>query len=132
MEFKFYNMKEMGDLTTETIATRQKQTRGEICFYFHHAIGDTAWCNKAEIQEESKRSRKLVKKGLLTMREENNKTLEIDGKNYHLFVVQHTDDTSNNIDPLAMANGLMVDGWVYFFTQKHNRDVLYKYIMNKK
>lgn len=120
----------MRDASAAAIADRQTK-RGEICLYFVHDKRQTAWCNKAEIQEECKRFRNLVKKGVLTMREENNTTLEIEGKKYYVFVVQHTDEECNNIDPLAIANGFMVSGWVYFFPAKHNRDVLFKYIMKK-
>jgi len=125
-------MKQLRKHGKDAISKRQKHARGEMCFYFHHKKRDTMWCNKKEIQDESKRFRQLVKKGVLTMEEGNNTTVEIDGKTYYIFVVQHKDEESNNIDPLAAGYGFFVSGWVYFFTQEYNRDVLFKYIMNKK
>ena len=93
---------------------------------------DTSWYSKQQITEQSKQFRDERKSGLITMMESNNGTIKLENKTFYYFVVQHTDPECDMIDPLAMANGLMVSGFVYYFTNQHNRDALYKYIMGLK
>jgi len=125
-----FHMSDMRKHTETALADRRGGQ--EVCLYWHHAKHDTAWCNKEDIRGEAKRFFHLRKKGLITMREDNNGSLELEGKTFHYFVVQHADEECDTIDPFAMANGLMVSGYVYFFTRKENRDALYKYIMGVK
>jgi len=108
---------------------RKSKARKEVCLFYHHQKNDTAWCTKEEIKAQCKEFRKLQKQGKLTMIESNNKELSINGKTFYIFVVQHTDEEKDMIDPFAMYHGLLVSGFVYCFTAKYNRDVLYKYIM---
>ena len=123
-------MDDMRKMTTHALADRRGSQ--EVCLYFHHQHHAVSWCNKEQIREQCKQFYKLRKKGILTMREDNNGTIELNGEKFHYFVVQHTDEEKDQVDPLAMANGLWVDGFVYYFTRSANRDALYKYIMGIK
>ncbi len=113
-------------------ALKDRRGSQEVCLYFSQQHRRLAWCKKDDIREECKRFYKFRKEGLITMLEENNGQLEMEGQTFYYFVVQHTDEDNDQIDPFAMANGLMVEGFVYFFTRSANRDALYKYIMGIK
>ena len=129
-ESRTYHMETLRKRTKRAL----KDIRNEdICLYFHKVKNQFGWCDKKAISDEWKRFYKLREEGVVTMSEENNGTIELEGgKTFYYFVVQNTDEEADTIDPMAMANGLMVSGYVYFFIRSTNRDALYKYIMGKK
>ena len=128
-EARTYNMEALRKRTKKAV----KDIRNEdICLYFHKVKNQFGWCDKKAISGECKRFYKLRKEGVVTMSEENNGTIELEGKTFYYFVVQNTDEEEDTIDPLALANGVFVEGYVYFFIRSTNRDALYKYIMGIK
>ena len=55
-----------------------------------------------------------------------------DGKEWHFFVVQAMNLDDAWTDPFALfLLGEMVDGWVYCFSDKRNRDRIQEYVLKK-
>jgi hypothetical protein len=85
--------------------------------------------NNKELKVQAKMWRKQRKEGLIQIQEYNNKTKDVDGKEYYSLVVQPTDLDNADIDPLGLLKiGLMVSGFVYVFKNKTNRDIIYEYV----
>jgi hypothetical protein len=57
----------------------------------------------------------------------NNFTSKIDGKEYHFLTITPTTHEAM-IDPIGMAVGFMVGGYIYGFRRKENRDAVFKYV----
>jgi len=114
----------------EHVKDRQK-TRGET-FFFRHAIQDELmWGNNDELREQMKIWRKQRKQGVIEIHDYNNRTKQIDGKDWHILVVQQTGDDLGPIDTLGFGfdNVYMVSGFIYCFKNIKNRDATYKYVM---
>ena len=87
--------------------------------------------NNVEMAEQMKLWRKEAKKSKLVIRGCNNKqrTLE-DGMTWYFLVVQPEGLEDVGMDSLGlMLLGEMVSGFVYAFTRKANRDMVYEYVM---
>lgn len=87
--------------------------------------------NNTEMKVQMRQWRKLVKRGLLTIRFVNSKerTLE-DGITWYWFVVQPTNPYECDMDSLgAMLLGEWVDGFIYCFKSKENRDRVQEWVM---
>ena len=104
---------------------------GDIAFTFYRPNGLISAYDKATFQRNFKTWRKMVKQGKITFLEDNNITVKDDsGREWYCFVLQDTDIELDNLDPIAMFNfGVIVDGCVYYFSNKDNRDKSYKYLM---
>ena len=85
--------------------------------------------NNTEMKTQMRMWRKLAKIGGLTIRFINSKSKTLDdGKTWHWLVIQPTGYTG--IDPLgAMVLGEMVNGFIYCFKSKENRDKVQEYVM---
>ena len=71
--------------------------------------------------------RKQRKEGVIQIIEYNNRTYDVDGKEYYSLVVQPS--AFCELDPLGLLKiGLMVSGFVYVFKNKTNRDIIYEYV----
>ena len=116
------------EFTSQLIAQRKDE---DICLSTDKN-GGTWWSNKEDIRRKCKIFYKLRKSGFLTLSEDNNRKIKMDGKTFYYFVVQHTnEDTDTFEDTFAESQGMTVKGRVYFFTRRSNRDDLYNYIMSK-
>ena len=124
-----YHMDTYRHMTTVALADKRQ---GEVCMCYVRQLDDTSWYSQEQIKQQSKQFRQQRKSGKLTLREDNNGTMELGKKTFYYFVVQHTKPECDMCDPMALANGLIVSGFVYYFTNQYNRDVLYKYIMGIK
>ena len=85
--------------------------------------------NNTEMKTQMRMWRKIAKKGGLTIRFINSKSKTLDdGKTWHWLVVQPTGYYA--IDPLgAFVLGEMVNGFIYCFKSKENRDIVQEYVM---
>lgn len=87
--------------------------------------------NNTEMKTQMRLWRNLARRGKITIRFVNSKskTLE-DGNTWHWLVVQPTNPMELSMDSLgAMLLGEMVDGFVYCFKSKVNRDRTQEYVM---
>ena len=103
----------------------------EVAFTYYKPHNNINSYTKAMFQFNLKTWRKRVKQGIITFLEDNNMTVKDDfGREWYCFVLQHTDEELDTEDPIALFNfGQMVDGCVYYFSNKDNRDKSYKYLM---
>lgn len=125
--------KQMKENLKAVVQDRQK-SRGETFFCWHHKEQKTMWGNNAEMTEQMKIWRKQRKEGTLKILEANNKTFKIQGREWHILVIQDTDSKGNPFDPMGMGydeRQFHVFGFIYHFTRIENRDAVYKYVMGK-
>jgi len=104
----------------------------ETFFYWHYVSKNVNFGTNDDMKIEMKIWKQMKKLDKLIMRECNNKSFEIEGTEYHILVLQDTDDECNPIDPLALGVHFHVCGLVYFFRSKKNRDTVYNYVMIPK
>jgi len=128
-------IKEMKKALKWVLEDRQKKGRKELFFCYHRGVQDFMWGNKDEATEQMKIWRQQKKKGILHMNPYNNQTKLINGQEWHILVVQQgaTPETIESIGidrcGLGFDDTFLVDGFIYCFKQKENRDMIYKYVM---
>jgi hypothetical protein len=84
------------------------------------------------MNEQMKIWRQQAKNGLLVINDGNDyKLRDDDEKRWYIFVVQNRDDAiSCGLDPFGVhILSMMVDGYVYAFKSKTNRDNIRNYVM---
>ena len=108
---------------------------GEICMFFHRGANDMSYYNKAQLAREAERWRDLQREGNVELLECNNKDeVFIKGKHFYIFVVQHK-GKEVGLDKTGMGwddRTFLVDGFIYYFEDKFQRDTVYKYVMDIK
>ena len=120
--------------TLKDIVKDRQKTRGETVFCFNQYANDFQWQNNEEMKEQMSNWKRQRKSGLITIQEYNNHTKTIDGKEWHILVVQPTDLTKCDIDRsgFGLDQPFMVSGFIYYFRRIENRDIVYKYVMGLK
>ena len=95
-----------------------------------HQTGILCAMNNTEMKTQMRDWRKFAKEGKITIRFINSKsrTLE-DGNTWHWFVVQPTNGECDFDSLGLMVLGEMVDGFIYCFKSKENRDRVQEYVM---
>ena len=108
-------------------------TEMAICFVHYHK--QFSLLNRGELNEQMRIWKKQRKSGEVRIKRYNSKTAVVDGKEYHFFVVQPTENgkmVDCNFDPMGLfILGEWVSGYIYAFTNKANRDAVEKYVMGK-
>ena len=124
------------------ILLMRKQNRGktgdeaEIAISYIYRHQQFGLFNKGEMNEQMRVWRELRKQGLMKIKRYNSKTAVVDGVDYHFLVAQPYKNgkisDSSNLDPMGLfILGEWVNGWIYAFTNKGNRDAVEKYVMGK-
>jgi hypothetical protein len=94
---------------------------------------DTMWGTNEDLLVELKSWRKQKRENILTIDEANNNEFVIDGRTYYTLLITqlNADGEAEAIgfDRLAIGVSYFVDGLVYWFVAKANRDATYKYVM---
>lgn len=122
----FINHKELLKALDYGVSTMRKD---EVSFWWNYRQQDISFLSKNQMKQQMRIWRDLFKKLKIKVEFYNNKTVEHKNKKYYCLVVQPTgDDGCPLIDPLAMSLGLMVSGYVMFFTSEKNRDMTYEYV----
>ena len=108
--------------------------QNEIMMSYYVSRSCFSLYNKTQTQQQMKLWRKLAKEGKIKIAEYNNKTKIINGVEHYILVVQAYDggefNESNSFDPMGIfILGEMVDGYIYLFKSKENRDKTYEYVM---
>ena len=107
--------------------TFKKWAKTDLAFSCIHDILQLSVFNDAEMKEQMLLWKDLAQRHKITVLDGNNFTKEIDGKEYHfLTITPTTEDTM--IDPIGIAVGFIVNGYVYGFRRKENRDAVFKYV----
>ena len=111
-------------------AMKNDKQKGDICLFRHKATNTICWNDREDWQIQMKSFRNARKDGFLKILEKNNQTVHIRGRPMYILVI-HQDD---NIDTFGFGfdTPLFVDGFIYAFLKKENRDASYKYIMGIK
>jgi hypothetical protein len=107
---------------------------GEICMFLHREMNDIGFYDKEQVNERMLAWRRLRKQGKLRILEDNNKDdCKINGKQYYVLVVGSTNPNGGfGMDPTGLGwddRQFLVDGHIYYFQKKVNRDMVYKYVM---
>ena len=130
----------------QTITTKQikddmawlldDKRKGEIGFCYVAHINEYSYFNREQMNDQMKLWRKLVKEGHIVIAEGNHRSPTICGKQFHTFVLQHTDLNANpQIDRIGLAfdgGAFLVSGYIYCFKNIANRDSVFKYVMTGK
>jgi len=118
------------------IEDRDKKQRKETSFTWVHNAKLVSWNTNAEMIQQAKIWRTQKRQGVLIMREHNNQTKLVQGQKWYILVVQDTDMSCNpQLDPLGLGideGNFIVSGFIYWFKAEHNRDAIYKYVMEIK
>ena len=129
------NVSSQTELLTKVKQDRDK-SRKETFFYYHRQMEACMWGTNEELLLEMKSWRKHKREKHLKILEKNNNEFVIDGKTYYTLVLTqlNEDGETENIglDKLAIGVNHFVDGMVYWFVAKANRDATYKYVMEIK
>jgi hypothetical protein len=101
----------------------------ETVFFAHRGQGCFAWNTNDELKGDMKNWRKLRREGKLTIMPENSETHTLDGKEVYILVL--TEEGRLGWDPLGHCfdDPILVDGLIYAFTIKENRDRVQAYVM---
>jgi len=123
-----YNCDNVRNLSFNSVKDR-KFKRNEIVMTYHHLVNSIVWLSKKEMTFQMKQWKEQIKYKVLTKPLEcNNICLNIGGKDMYSLVIQPTDDDLLSLDPIGMANGFMVDGFIYWFSNESNRNMVFKYL----
>jgi hypothetical protein len=108
-------------------ARGRDKKRGENVLFWHRKLQDYMWATNDEIMEQVEMWRA---KGCFFAADYNCITKQIEGKDWYLMVVQNRDGPMG-MDPLGSGfdDGVyMVDGLIYVFKHKENRDSCAEYL----
>jgi hypothetical protein len=144
-----YNRPQMISVIKNVISDQRK---GEMCWTLRQSVKDITYLNKYEMTENMKVWRKLKKQGEITMPENQNISVKIDGNKFHILAIKspYEDDSVPAADPTIATwdretipktdlwKGLTTGyfeystGYIYYFKSQNNRDMVYKYVMGIK
>jgi predicted transcriptional regulator len=99
----------------------------DVCISVIHTTGDISAYNNDEMREQMVVWKDLAKQGKLVVRECNNQTRQIKGKDHYLLTIQPVPNDTN-MDPIGLALDFMVSGYIYLFKKEVNRDSVFNYI----
>lgn len=109
------------------------KTSSDLCLFFHHNQKDFGVLDKQELEQQMRYWRKEAKAKNLQIREHNNQTKIVDGKEWHILVIQPYDDAKlQDYNPCLFGMLVLnfgVSGYIYAFDSKNNRDMIYQYVM---
>ena len=116
------------------VADRRKSaTRKETYFTYHKKLRTGSWGTNEDLRIEMKNWKQQKKNGCLEMNEGNKNLFEINGKIYYTLTITQLDEDGEHekigIDRFGFGMGHVVDGIMYWFASKENRDAVVKYVM---
>jgi hypothetical protein len=99
----------------------------DLAFSCIHDILQLCVFNDAEMKGQMLMWKDLAQRHKITVLDGNNFTRAIDDKEYHFLTITPTTSDSM-IDPIGVAVGFVVNGYIYGFRRKENRDAVFKYV----
>ena len=117
--------------TYTTLMSQREHGVGETCIAWDFGALSPYKFNKMEIQNAARHMRKNRREGKISMPAELNLTKVIDGKTWHVLVIHSCGPgLVNHIDPMALfVFDMRIDGLMFAFDQKINRDRVYRFVM---
>ena len=99
----------------------------DICLSYMEHMDRFGVFNEREMHTQMREWRDWLKSGKIYILKENNKTLHIDGVEYHSLVIQGKGINMSKMG-LLFDECFMVDGWFYVFKSKKTRDTVFNWI----
>ena len=114
----------------QLMKTKQKRNKinKETFFYYHKLDQSSYWGTNEEMRKFAFNWRNQAINNDIKLIEENNKEFDIDGKTFYTMVIQPSSGKCR-VDFLAVGVGFNVCGYVYWFTNKENRDAIFYYVV---
>ena len=122
-----YVMIDINDFKDQFIEVIKASSPSDIAFAFLHKINRFSLYNNSDMQLVMQDWKESAKQGKITVLECNNKTREINGKDFYILTITLQPNTEM-VDPIGLALNFMVNGWVYVFRRKSNRDAVFNYV----
>jgi hypothetical protein len=116
------------DCSLEKFRRFLTEKQGASCWSWHHHEKEFMWCDTDMFNTECKRFRKLRKEGKIIIREDNNQTHRLGDVEWHCFVVTTVNGSMQMCPASLNLFGMDVDGCVYWFNKKINRDIIYNFL----
>ena len=129
-----YHQEEQKNILEDLIKDRQK-SRGETFCYYHRVADKIYWGTNDEMREQMREWKKQRIDGDITLYEENKNEFKIGKRTYYTFVITPLEvgkAEAIGLDPLGIGMSYLVDGYIYWFVKKENRDAVFNYVMGKK
>jgi len=129
----FISDRDDGASIDENLKTFMREKGDGKAFTYHRKIKELSWLNTNTIHSEFKRFKKMIKRGELCVRKENNNEVQMAHceRKWYSLVIQFTDEENDTMDIAGVKIfQYMVDGLCYFFDNEKNRDKMYKWIIN--
>jgi hypothetical protein len=124
--------KDMVDLLRHSAANIQPN---ELCIAWHRKLGKAGWGDKKSCEDNMRNWRKAKRQNKLYINPKESREVKINGEPWHILIVQEgTPENTRQIgfDPLGFGMDdvqILVDGMIYFFRNKANRDMVANYVM---
>ena len=118
-------------LLEKLVADRQKSRKETFCYY-HRITKQLMWGNNEEMTDQMKIWKQQHADGDLTIYDANNQEFVISGKTFYTLTLTPVKDGEAQqcgFDPLGVGVKHLVDGYMYWFVHKANRDAVVKYVM---
>jgi hypothetical protein len=104
-------------------------TDTDVCFTFVEHVNEFSLYNKSELQNLIQLMKLLATDKQISVMKENNHTVKIKGITYYILVVNSDSENMSKAGLLLFDNfSLMVDGTIWIFRNKTNRDNIFNYI----
>jgi hypothetical protein len=109
-----------------------REKKKAVCFTYHHYQEELNWLDPNEYTEQMKQYRKNFKEGKIIVREQNNTEQKINDVSWYSLVIQDVNGYIGSCSGSLKLFGFLVDGFVYWYPNKQNRDNMYKWLTNEK
>jgi hypothetical protein len=104
-------------------------TNTDLCFTFVESVNEFSLFNKSELQNLMGLLKILATDKQISVMKENNHTVKIKGITYYILIVNSDSENMSKAGLLLFDNfSIMVDGTIYIFKHKTNRDNIFNYI----
>jgi hypothetical protein len=99
----------------------------DVAFSMIHDVMILSVYNNEEMSRQMLLWKDLAKRGKIEVLKTNNISETIHGKKYYFLTVNPIGQDAN-FDPIGLAIGFIVNGYIYGFTREVNRDAVFAYI----
>jgi hypothetical protein len=125
------NVEKMTELLRHTADNIQPN---ELCITWHRQQRMAVWGSKKSLEVDMRNWRKMKRQNKLYINQEENREVKINGQPWHILIVQEgTMENTRQIGWDALGHGvddmILVDGYIYFFKNEANRDMVANYVM---
>ena len=127
-----FTTKDMTAVLRDTAANTQPH---ELCIAWHRQDQQAFWGGKKTLEKDMREWRKMKRQNQLYINPEESREVKIDGSPWHILILHEgTPENPHQIglDPLGFGiddKMILVDGVIYFFKNKENRDMIVNYVM---